>query len=97
MRLRAILAIARALILAAVVAALSATAIAADKVWRIGWLDPSPTPTSGRPCTNLDAPRQGFEERGHVERRNCVIEGRFADTDWDWPQSVLLRADEVIE
>jgi hypothetical protein len=97
MRLRAILAIVRALILAAVVAALNATAVAADKVWRIGWLDPNPPPTPGTPYGDLNAPRRGFGEVGYVEGRSYVIEVRFADTDRDRLQSILLRADEVIE
>ena len=81
MRLRAILAIARALILAAVVATLSTTAVAADKVWRIGWLDPNPPPTPGKPYADLDAFRQALGQLGYVEGRNYIIEGRFADTD----------------
>ncbi len=97
MRLRAILGIARALILAAIVAALSATAVAADKVWRIGWLDPNPPPTPGKPYAALDAFRQALGQLGYVEDRDYIIEGRFAETDWDRPQSILLRADEVIE
>jgi putative ABC transport system substrate-binding protein len=53
------------------------------KLWRIGWLDPNPAPTSGKPSTNLETFRKALSELGYVEDRNYVIEGRFADTDWD--------------
>ena len=93
MRPRAILGIARALILAA----LGAIAVAADKVWRVGWLDPNPPPTAGRPYANLDTFTKALGQLGYVEGRNYIIEGRFADTDRERLQSILLRADEVIE
>jgi len=56
---------------------------AQEKVWRIGWLDPSPPPMPGKPSTNLETFRKALSELGYVENRNYVIEGRFADTDWD--------------
>jgi putative ABC transport system substrate-binding protein len=58
-------------------------ALAQEKVWRIGWLDPNPAPTPGKPSNNLETFRKALTELGYVEGRNYVIEGRFADTDWD--------------
>ena len=53
------------------------------KVVRIGWLDPSPTPTAARPSRALSAFSQRLRELGYVENRDVVIESRFADTYWD--------------
>jgi putative ABC transport system substrate-binding protein len=53
------------------------------KLWRIGWLTPSPPPEPGQPYEDLDSFRQALSELGYVEHRNYVIESRFADTDWD--------------
>ena len=53
------------------------------KIVRIGWLDPSPTPTPVTPSRALTAFTQRLRELGHVEGRDVVIESRFADTYWD--------------
>jgi len=53
------------------------------KVVRIGWLDPSPTPTAATPSRALTAFKQRLGELGYVEGRDVVIESRFADTYWD--------------
>lgn len=53
------------------------------KVVRIGWLDPSLTPTAATPSRALTAFRQRLRELGYVESRDVVIESRFADTYWD--------------
>ena len=58
-------------------------ALAQEKVWRIGWLDPNPPPMPGKPSANLETFRNALSELGYIENRNYVIEGRFADTDWD--------------
>ena len=60
-------------------AALAPGVLAADKVWRIGWLDPSPPPTPGKPYEDLDAFRQALGQLGYVEGRSYAIEGRYAD------------------
>src|SRR5215470_5772140 len=57
------------------------TALAQEKIWRIGWLDPNPPPTLGKPYGSLDAFRGALGELGYVENQNYIIEGRFADTD----------------
>jgi putative ABC transport system substrate-binding protein len=53
------------------------------KVVRIGWLDPSLTPTAAAPSRALTPFRQRLRELGYVEGRDVVIESRFADTYWD--------------
>lgn len=53
------------------------------KLARIGWLDPSPTPTAAAPSRSLTAFEQRLKELGYVEGRDFVIESRFADTYWD--------------
>src|SRR6185437_8190319 len=58
-------------------------ALAQQRLWRIGWLDPSPQPMPGKPSIDLETFRKALSELGYIENRNYVIEGRFADTDWD--------------
>jgi putative ABC transport system substrate-binding protein len=53
------------------------------KLWRIGWLTPSPPPEPGRPYEGLEVFRNALSELGYVEHRDYVIESRFADTEWD--------------
>lgn len=55
---------------------------AADRVWRIGWLDLSPPPGSPDGSPSLQAFRTGLSELNYVEARDYVIEARFADTDF---------------
>ncbi len=59
------------------------TALARQGPWRIGWLDPSMTPTAAAPSQALAAFKQRLKELGYVEDRDFVIESRFADTYWD--------------
>src|SRR4051794_36685515 len=57
-------------------------ALAKDKLWRIGYLDLNPPPTTERPYSgNLKAFQQGFRELGYLEGRDHVIHARYADTD----------------
>ena len=55
----------------------------AGKVWRIGWLDPSPTPTAVAPSGALKVFEQRLSELGYVKGRNLEIESRFGDTYWN--------------
>jgi putative ABC transport system substrate-binding protein len=73
-------------------------AAAQAKLWRIGWLDPNPTPTSDKPSWNLEIFRKAMGELGYVENRNYVIEGRFLDTDWDrLPRSAKELVDDGVD
>jgi putative ABC transport system substrate-binding protein len=56
-------------------------AVAQDKLWRIGFLDPSVPPITAAPSRNLEAFRQGLAGLGYSEGRSYIIEARFADTD----------------
>src|ERR1051326_5501934 len=51
--------------------------------WRIGWLDPSVTPTSENPSPAVSDFEQRLSELGYIKDRDFVIEGRFGDTYWD--------------
>jgi len=55
---------------------------AADRVWRIGWLDLNPPPTDPKASLALPRFRDGMSELGYVDGRDYVIEPRFADTDF---------------
>ena len=70
------------------------------RVVRIGWLDPSPTPTAATPSRALTAFGQRLKELGWVEGRNVVIESRFADTYWDrlpgLAQDLIARGVDLI-
>src|SRR5579859_3610479 len=72
----------------------------AGKVWQIGWLDPSPTPTASAPSSALAAFQGRLKELGYVEGRDYVIEKRFADTYWDrlsaFAQDLVRRKVDVI-
>jgi putative tryptophan/tyrosine transport system substrate-binding protein len=54
----------------------SARGQGADKVYRIGILEPIP---AARNAANLDALRKGLRDLGYVEGRNLIIEYRSAD------------------
>ena len=56
-------------------------AVAQDKVWHIGWLDPSVPPTATTPSQNLEAFKQALNRLGYAEGRNYVLDAQFADTD----------------
>ena len=62
---------------------LAARAQQGRKVVRIGWLDPSPTPTAAAPSGPLTVFEQRLKELGYVKGRDFVIETRFGDTYWD--------------
>jgi putative ABC transport system substrate-binding protein len=49
------------------------------KIPRIGFLAPSPSPTSSAPHPGLQAFRQGLSGLGYVEGRDFIIETRFAE------------------
>ena len=71
----------RALLLGAVAALVAPNVTGAQpakKTYRIGWLSPE-SAANGKP--NLDALRQGLGELGYVEKRNLVIETRWAEDD----------------
>lgn len=53
------------------------------KLARIGWLDAGMTPTTAAPSRALTPFKRRLGELGYVERRDFVIESRFADTYWD--------------
>ena len=88
-----------ALFLTVAAASLPTTVWGLDGPWRIGWLDPSPTPTSA-PSRALTAFQQRLKELGYVEGRDYLIESRFADTYWDrlpaMAQDLVSRKVDVI-
>jgi len=49
------------------------------KIPRVGFLAPSPSPTSAAPHPGLQAFRQGLSGLGYVEGRDFIIEARFAE------------------
>jgi ABC-type uncharacterized transport system substrate-binding protein len=61
----------------------SPSASAHEGPWRIGWLDPSMTPTVEKPSQPLAVFEQRLSELGYVRGRDYVIEARFGDTYWD--------------
>ena len=67
-------------VLAAVVLAAPLTAGAQQptKIWRVGWLQPSPSPSPGHASF-----RQGMRELGYLEGQNVKFEDRFADGHFD--------------
>ena len=58
-------------------APLTATAQPTGKVWRVGWLQPSPPASAG--YANF---RQAMRELGYVPGENVAFEDRFADGDF---------------
>jgi putative ABC transport system substrate-binding protein len=79
-------------------APLAARAQQAEKVYRIGILEPIP---AAQNAANLDALRKGLRELGYVEGRNLIIEyrsadgraERFADLGWEL---VRLKVDLIV-
>ena len=67
-------------VVAAVVLAVPLTAGAQQptKIWRVGWLQPSPSPSPGHASF-----RQGMRELGYLEGQNVKFEDRFADGHFD--------------
>jgi putative tryptophan/tyrosine transport system substrate-binding protein len=49
-----------------------------SKIWRVGWLQPSPSPSPGHASF-----RQAMGELGYLEGRNVKFEDRFADGHFD--------------
>jgi putative ABC transport system substrate-binding protein len=75
-------------ILAAVLVVASSLEAQAQKVWRIGWLQPvTLTPSF------LDAVRQGLSDAGYVESRNLRIEYRWAEGK---PERLPELAEELV-
>jgi putative tryptophan/tyrosine transport system substrate-binding protein len=68
-------------VLLAVTAPALSTSSAADRVWRIGFLDLSPLPTDPA-AGNLPPFLNGMDELGHTENRDFVITARYADADF---------------
>jgi ABC-type uncharacterized transport system substrate-binding protein len=83
MTFRSVVGIVFGLVIIALSSSFAPSALAEEKLWRIGWLDPSPTPTPAKPSCCLPIFRKALSELGYVEGRNYVIESRFADTDYD--------------
>jgi putative ABC transport system substrate-binding protein len=54
-----------------------------ERLVRIGWLDPSQTPTAATPSRALTPFKQRLGELGYVEGRDVEFESRFADTYWE--------------
>ena len=63
--------------------ALTLGASAREGPWRIGWLDPSMTPTEKTPSGVVADFEQRLKELGYVPGRDYVLETRFSDTYWD--------------
>lgn len=94
MTIRSVVGIVFGFVFIALSSSLVPGAVAQEKLWRIGWLDPNPPPMPGKPSTNLDAFRKALSELGYIENRDYVIEGRFADTDWARLQGL---AEELVD
>jgi putative ABC transport system substrate-binding protein len=58
-------------------------ASAADRIWRLGWLDLNAPPPNASGKFNLQRFLEGMRDLGYVEKRDFVIEARFGDTDRD--------------
>ena len=69
------------LALALLAAPLAVEAQPAGKVYRIGYLTAGVTPSFGPPLleSTVERFRWSLREIGYVERRDFIIEGRFAD------------------
>jgi ABC-type uncharacterized transport system substrate-binding protein len=75
-------------------------ATAREGPWRIGWLDPSMTPTAENPSEPLAVFEQRLKELGYVKDRDYVVEARFSDTYWnqlpDMARDLVARHVDVI-
>ena len=74
------------LILSQILAPLAAEAQQAGKVHRVGWLMPTPLPTT------LDEFRDGLRRLGYVEGHNVVIEQRYAPE----PERLIALVTELV-
>jgi len=61
----------------------TASAVAREGAWRIGWLDPNMTATASAPSGALADFEGRLKELGYVPGRDYVMETRFSDTYWD--------------
>ncbi len=67
-------------------APLAAEAQPAGKVWRVGWLQPSPPASAGHTYF-----RQAMRELGYVPGKNVAFEDRFADGDFGRLQGLAFE------
>ena len=64
----------------------------AGKVWRVGWLQPSPPPSAGHASF-----RQAMREIGYLEGHNVRFEDRFADGHFDHLPSLAEALVPVVD
>src|SRR5262245_45230706 len=76
MKKRAILSIALAVFIVGVFLLAEAQEHKAPRIWRIGWLSPTASPTG---AIQLDALRKGLSDLCYVEGRNITSQARGAD------------------
>lgn len=64
MTFRSVVGIVFGLMIIALSSSFAPGALAQEKLWRIGWLDPSPTPTPAKPSCCLAVFRKALSELG---------------------------------
>jgi hypothetical protein len=67
-------------LLALLAAAAASPVRAAEKIWRIGFLDGGPEAVRRR---SFEVFRRGMAERGYVEEKNVVYDARYAEGHFD--------------